>query len=51
MARSHAYTCFIDAVKVDRSFVQEIESNKKTPNFVKAILSLDKVLEIDLVVE
>ena len=51
MARSHAYTCFIDAVKVDRSFVQEIESNKKNQNLVKANLSLAKTLEIDLVVE
>ena len=40
-----------DGVKVDRSFVQNIENNKKNQNLVKAILSLAKTLEIGLVVE
>lgn len=40
-----------DGVKVDRSFVQNIESNKKNQSLVKAILSLAKTLEIGLVVE
>ena len=48
---SHVYPCFFDAVKVDRCIVQEIESNKKNQNLVKANLSLAKTLEIDLVVE
>lgn len=40
-----------DGVKIDRTFVQDIESNEKNQNLVKAIISLANTLEIDLVVE
>ena len=48
---SYLQTFHFDGVKVDRTFVQEIEHNKKNQNLVKSIISLAKTLEIDLVVE
>lgn len=40
-----------DGVKIDRSFVQDIESDKKNQNLVKAVILLAETLEIGLVVE
>lgn len=40
-----------DGVKVDKTFIQDIETNKKNQDLVKAIISLAKTLGIGFVVE
>lgn len=40
-----------DGVKVDRTSVQDIESNRKNQDLVKTIISLANTLKIDTVIE
>nr|WP_232772463.1 EAL domain-containing protein [Psychromonas sp. Urea-02u-13] len=48
---SYLQSFHFDGVKVDRTFVQDIESNKKNQDLVKAIISLANTLKIDTVIE
>lgn len=41
----------IDILKIDRAFVQEIQSNKKSLDIVRAIVSLAKTFDLSIVAE
>ncbi|MCK5518583.1 MAG: EAL domain-containing protein, partial [Alphaproteobacteria bacterium] len=41
----------IDILKIDRSFVQDIHSNSKSLNVVRAIVSLAKTFDLSIVAE
>lgn len=48
---SYLQSFHFNGVKVDRTFVQDIESNEKNQDLVKAIISLAKKLKIKTVIE
>lgn len=48
---SYLQSFHFNGVKVDRTFVQDIENNEKNQDLVKAIISLAKKLKINTVVE
>lgn len=48
---SYLHTFSIDTIKVDRSFVQQIHSDAKSLNIVRAIVGLSKTFDLDIIAE